>query len=183
MGTAVEAIEAPRDPRSGRCRARRAVAPVLGTRAWARILALRAARAGVDLPEAVRTIREVSESRGVPARLAVAVALVETGLTGVDRPGSRYRGWFQLDVVGRPYPTTPRPATTEEAHDLRIACAEFCRAALWHKERDAAIASDPWRWATVTQGVQHALERNLPFARENFGTYLRESDGLLRAYA
>ena len=115
----------------------------------------------------------------MPPLLTVAVALVETRLTGRDSPGNPHHGWFQMQLRDRPYPTSSRPPTLEEAHDLEYATREFCRAAVHHAAQDERCRADLWRWAIVTQGVQYTLDRNPAFGRERFAATVEEAQGLL----
>jgi hypothetical protein len=115
--------------------------------------------------------------------LTVAVALVETRLTGLDQPGNPHYGWFQMQLQDRPYPTSLRPPTLAEAHDLVYSASEFCRAAAHHAAENPRFRDDLWRWAVVTQGVQYSLDRNPAFGRERFAETLREAEELLERHA
>ena len=107
------------------------------------------------------------------------MALVETRLTGLDTPGNPHYGWFQMQLRDLPYPTSARPPTLAEAHDLDYAASEFCRAAVHHADEDPRYHDDLWRWAIVTQGVQYALDRNPAFGRERFAETLEEAERLI----
>jgi hypothetical protein len=135
-----------------------------------------------DIRTIVTELADVSRRFGIPPLLTVAVALVETRLTGLDQPGNPHHGWFQMQVRDRPYPTSLRPPTVAEAHDLGYAATEFCRAAAHHAAMDPRFREDLWRWAIVTQGVQYALDDNPAFGRERFAETLEEAEGLLHRF-
>lgn len=119
----------------------------------------------------------------MPPLLTVAVALAETGLRCEDIPGRPRHGWFQMRLDPPPYPTSERPPTLAEAHDLEYAAGEFCAAAAHHATRYPALRRDLWLWAVKTQGVGEALERNPTYVPATFATYLHEAEALLNEYA
>ncbi len=138
--------------------------------------------AASDIDTIVATLADISRRFGIPPVLTVAVALVETRLTGLDGPGNPHHGWFQMQLRNLPYPTSVRPPTLAEAHDLDYAATEFCRAAVHHAGEDPRCHNDLWRWAIVTQGVQYALDRNPAFGRERFASTLEEAGALLERH-
>ncbi len=139
-------------------------------------------RGALSKAEIVATLAGLSRRFDIPPVLTVAVALVETRLTGLDQPGNPHHGWFQMQLRGLPYPTSHRPPTLAEAHDLTYAATEFCRAAVHHAGEDPRCRDDLWRWAIVTQGVQYALDRNPAFGRERFAATLEEAELLLERH-
>jgi len=141
-----------------------------------------ARQAPSDVGSIVATMANISRRFGIPPVLTVAVAIVETRLTGQDGPGNPHHGWFQMQLRHRPYPTSDRPPTLAEAHDLDYATIEFCRAAAHHADEDVRCHDDLWRWAVVTQGVQYALDRNPAFGRERFAATLQEAERLLERH-
>jgi hypothetical protein len=136
-----------------------------------------------DIGAIVAALAGISRRFGVPPVLTVAVAIVETRLTGLDQPGNPHHGWFQMQLRDLPYPTSVRPPTLAEAHDLGYSATEFCRAAVHHADEDPRCHDDLWRWAVVTQGVQYALDRNPAFGRERFASALEEAERLVERHA
>lgn len=181
MGADLPQPVAPRSHATLRDAGRRALWPLLGTRAWARAFAA-ATRGPLPVPEVVARLCEAARAAGIPPLLVVGVALAETGLRGTDEQDNLGRGWFQMYVHQKPYPTSERAPTAEEAHDLGYAADEFCRAAAHRAGYDASLRRDLWRWACETQGVTAFLDRNEPYRPANFATLLREADGLIRAF-
>jgi hypothetical protein len=161
---------------------RRLLWPLLGTRTWARAFAA-ATHGRLPVPEVVARLSAIARQWELPPLLVVGVALAETGLRGRDEEGNLGRGWFQMYVHKPPYPTSERPPTLEEAHDLDYSAGEFCRAATRRAEYDASLRRDLWRWAVETQGVAGFLDTNVPYRPAAFATLLREADGLIRAFA
>ena len=161
--------------RRGRLAARRVAGPLIASGTWAR-LRHRARR------DPVRRMAAISREEGIPPLLTLAVAIVETGLRNVDSEGNPGKGWFQMRIHDLPYPTSERPPTLEEAHDLEFATREFCRAAEMYAELDPTYRRDLARWAIKTQGVGWHLWRNEPYVPVNFAGYLHEAAGLLRAF-
>ena len=173
---------APRSHPALRDAGRRALGPLIGTPAWARIFAA-ATRGPLPVPEVVARLSVAAREWDLPPLLVVSVALAETGLRGTDERGNLGRGWFQLYVHQPPYPTSERAPTYEEAHDLDFSSTEFCRAAAHRANYDPSLRRDLWRWAVETQGVTTFLHRNAPYRPANFATLLREAEGLIRAFA
>jgi len=172
---------APRSYEALRDAGRRVLWPVLGTRPWARAFAA-ATRGPLSVPEVVARLCAAARQAGIPPLLVVGVALAETGLRGTDEQGNLGRGWFQMFVHQKPYPTSERAPTVEEAHDLDYSATEFCRAAAHRANYDPSVRRDLWRWAVETQGVARFLDNNVPYQPPNFATLLREADGLIREF-